>query len=682
MRLVSFRVMKYRSIEDSGEVTVDENVTTFVGTNESGKTNLMRALKKINQADLEFDDVIETPNWHFGSIGAGETFVKAEFKLDDEEIEQIVEMTMGTMLVDTVTFSKDRGMKLHCHLHANPSHLNFNAFRTRYLDPIIDIIGRINMSSFENGQSYINAIADAHRAMEEGILDDEDITQPGTREHIVQRMKHFQQVLDSTPRTTEIGEIYDILAEADSQIDNNPTVQKYLIGRLPQFIYFENTAIIDSRIHLPTFISKIDTNTLDEKEKTIKTLLDLGNLDAHDLSQLTREDGGSRAQVQKNKTKLRMILEKASEKISDKINGAWSQNEHDIKFDVQGDDLGVLVKNKSDGVELQLEEKSRGYQWFFSFYAIFNAESEQRHKDAIILLDEPALFLHPKGQSDFIKTILPELAIKNQILYTTHSPFMVDLTKPRSIHTVTLKDKSIDETIRKTTCVSGEVWDNDRDALFPLQSALHYTMAQSMFIGNKNLFVEGITDYWLLKGLSEILEPMGRIYLDKEVVIVPAAGATKIVPLVSMYKSQELNVAVLLDADREGKLAYDRITKNNLLHSKKVLLLSKIYGKTDEMSIEDIFPEDFYLKYTKIAYQKELQEKGISEITLSSKAPLITKRLECFFKENGLDSFHKTKPACVILSNLGKIDVSTLPTEMVKGFETLFERLNATMQLA
>ena len=68
MRLVSFRVTKYRSIEDSGEVNVDENITTFVGINESGKTNLMRALKKLNQNDLEFDDVVENPNWHFGSF--------------------------------------------------------------------------------------------------------------------------------------------------------------------------------------------------------------------------------------------------------------------------------------------------------------------------------------------------------------------------------------------------------------------------------------------------------------------------------------------------------------------------------------------------------------------------------------------------------------------------------------
>ena len=222
----------------------------------------------------------------------------------------------------------------------------------------------------------------------------------------------------------------------------------------------------------------------------------------------------------------------------------------------------MWVTNKNDNVRLQLEERSRGYQWFFSFYTVFNAESEQGHKDAIILLDEPALFLHPKGQSDFLKTVLPELAIKNQILYTTHSPFMVDLTKPNSIHTVTLKDTPIKGTCQKATHVSGEVWDNDRDALFPLQSALHYTMAQSMFIGTKNLIVEGVTDFWLLKGMSDILEAAGKVHLSNEIVFVPAAGATKTILLASIYKSQELDVAVLLDADKEGKLSYDLITKN------------------------------------------------------------------------------------------------------------------------
>ena len=680
MRLVSFRVTRYRSIEDSGEVSVDENITTFVGINESGKTNLMRALKKLNQNDLEFDDVVEDPNWHFGSFDPEEIFVKATFKLHSDEIRQVSEITNGMMSTDTVTFSKNKRMELSCSLHTNPDPLLFAVFRADYLDPIADIIGRIDAASLENGQEQIAGILNACRSIGKGIRDDADVRQPSALEQVRQRMANFQQTLGSIPQSAEIDEIGTAINKANSQISDNLTeVRSYLTNRLPQFIYFENTAIIDSRIHLPTFVKKIEANVLDEDEKTTKTLLDIGNLRAAELFRLGRENTKKRSQVLKDKARLSLTLSKASKKVSDEIDGVWSQNEHNIEFEVLGNDLRVWVTNKYDNVKLQLEERSRGYQWFFSFYTVFNAESEQGHKDAIILLDEPALFLHAKGQSDFLKTVLPELATKNQIIYTTHSPFMVDLAKPNSIHTVTLKDTSIGGVIQKATNVSGEVWDNDRDALFPLQSALHYTMAQSMFIGTKNLIVEGVTDFWLLKGMSNILESAKKSHLDDGIAFVPAAGATKTVLLASMYKSQELDVVVLLDADKEGKLSYESITKNKILRSQKVLLLNEVYGQTNDMTIEDLFPEDFYLKFVEITYQDELRESGIDKIVLSSKSPLIVRRLECFFEKENLGRFHKSRPARAILTELGQADIGTLPEELVKKFEMLFDRLNRTI---
>lgn len=678
MRLASFRVTKYRSIEDSGEVSVDENITTFVGINESGKTNLMRALKKLNQTDLEFDDVVENPNWHFGRFDPDETFVKATFRLDNNEIKQVNEIIDEVVSTDTVTFSKSKDMKLKCHFHTSSGPLLFATFQTDYLDPISNTISRIDSTSFDNGQERISSLLNTCRAIGEGILNDADLSQISTLESIRQRISNFQQVLESIPHVKEIDEISAILKKANSQI-NMVKVLNYLTSRLPRFIYFENTAIIDSKIHLPTFVDKITTNALDDDEKTAKTLLDLGNLDASKLYQLGQENAGNHDQVLKNKARLSLTLSKASKKVSDQIDGVWSQNKHNIEFEVLGNDLRVWVTNKNDNVRLQLEERSRGYQWFFSFYTVFNAESEQGHKDAIILLDEPALFLHAKGQSDFLKTVLPDLAIKNQILYTTHSPFMVDLAKPDSIHTVTLKDILIGGTNQRVTHVSGEVWDNDRDALFPLQSALHYTMVQSMFIGTKNLIVEGVTDFWLLKGMSDILAAVGKIHLNNEIVFVPAGGATKTILLASIYKSQELGVVVLLDADKEGKSSYDLITKNKILRSKNVLLLNEVDDQTREMTIEDMFPEDFYLRFVKTAYQDELRKKGIDNIVLSSRSPLIVKRLECFFKDKNLGDFHKNRPARAILAELGKTNINALSEDLVKKFETLFEKLNKTI---
>lgn len=665
--------MKYRSIEDSGEVSVDENITTFVGINESGKTNLMRALKKLNQDDREFDDVVENPNWHFGCFDPDEIFVRATFKLDNAEVQSTYKISGSMLSTDTVTFTKNKNMELECHFHTSASP-SFAVFKKNCLDPITDIINQLDPSLFNNENTQTNNLLNACHAIGEGIPDNSDFKKDNILELIKQRIDTFKQVLETFPHIEKITEIQDILERANSQIGVN-MVRNYLTSRLPRFIYFENTAMIDSRIHLPSFVHKMASNMLDEDEKTAKTLLDLGNLDASELHRLGQEDG-ERNQVLKNKERLSLKLSKASKKVSEQIDGVWSQNEHNTEFEVLGNDLRVWVTNKNDSVRLQLEERSRGYQWFFSFYTVFNAESEQGHKDAIILLDEPALFLHAKGQNDFLKTVLPDLAIKNQIIYTTHSPFMVDLAKPDAIHTVTLKDTTINGTNQNVTHVSDKVWDNDRDALFPLQSALHYTMAQSMFIGKKNLIVEGVTDFWLLKGMSDVLESAGKSYLKNEIVFVPAAGATRTILLASMYKSQELNVAVLLDADKEGKIAQDLITKNKILRDQRVLLVNEATDQIEKMTIEDMFPEDFYLKFVMATYQDVLRKRRIDEINLDPENPMIVKRLECFFKNNDLGDFNKNRPDRAILTELGKTNINELPEDLVKKFEKLFTKLN------
>ncbi len=651
MRLTSFRIQKYRSIEDSGEISVDENVTTFVGINESGKTNILRALKKINHVqDTKFDDLTEQPTWHYEDFNSDEIFVTATFKLNEEEREQVKDISNGTTL-NEIKFSKKKNMKPICHLESDQKAISFSSFAENYLSPIYSLIQNID-SSFDNGDAHKQNLIKTLDAIGNGIETELNVRQPQFLKKVKTRIEDFENALASIPddilNKTKVKSLLDKISNEVVE-DSVDEIKNYLIKKIPRFIYFENTEIIDSRIHLPTFIQKLDNNNMDREDKTAKTLLDLGQLDAHQLYKLRSEEG-DREVVKKNKDKLARILDLASKKVSEEIDSLWTSNEHYIEFQVQGDDLRVWVINKEDRIKFPLEERSRGYQWYFSFYTVFNVESEQNHKDAIILLDEPALFLHAKGQEDFLNKTLPILVKKNQIIYTTHSSSMIDLSKPESIHTVTLKEESISGNKQKASHISNEVWDSDRDALFPLQSALHYTMAQSMFIGRKNLIVEGISDFWLLSSASILLESAGKTHLKDDFVFVPAGGATKSVLFAATYKAQNLDVAVLLDADKEGKNAYEHIVKNKILIDKKVCMINDIFNKLENMSIEDIFPQDYYLKFVQLAYSRELEEKGIKGITPDSQNPMIVKRIEDFFKKNNLGEFHKSRPNRVLLS--------------------------------
>lgn len=670
MRLVSFRVKKYRSIEDSGEIRVDDNVTTLVGINESGKTNVMRALRKINSVrDTKFEDLTEHPTWHFGDVNPSEIFVTATFKLDDSEKEHIEEICDSDSPGE-VTFSRSKNMTLYSHLEPIDP-LPFASFEKNYLQPIRDVL---NKSDIPSGGGAQSSLIPAFDLIGKGLQPNVNVRTPQFLPNIKSAVGSFKAVIPAEhPKRGEVCSLLDKINEITE--DCTEKVNAYLFERLPRFIYFENTGIIDSRIYLPTFVQKLDAGGLDEDELTAKTLLDLGKLDPHKILKWSEEDEDS-PQARQNKNRLEQTLSLASKKVSEEIDEIWSSNNHNIEFSVHGPHLQVWVKNKHDGLKLQLEERSRGYQWYFSFYTIFNVESKQRHKDAIILLDEPALFLHAKGQDDFLNKTLPKLGEKNQIIYTTHSPSMIDLSRPRSIHTVVLKDEVVNGSTQKVSRISNEVWDSDRDALFPLQAALHYTMAQSMFIGKKNLVVEGITDYWLLNSASALLEAAGKAHLKDDFAFVPAGGGTKSILLATMYKSQDLDVAVLLDADREGENAQNQIVKSKILGKKKVLLINEIFGETKNMSIEDVFPEEYYLKFVQSAYEKELGGKGITDINLTSRDPMIVNRITEFFKSNDLGKFNKSRPDKEILNELGRADIGDLPAELVGRLETMFGKIN------
>ena len=61
-----------------------------------------------------------------------------------------------------------------------------------------------------------------------------------------------------------------------------------------------------------------------------------------------------------------------------------------------------MSDDKRPGIDIELESRSAGFQWFFSFYLVFLVEFEEGHKDAVLLLDEPGLHLHPTAQQELI----------------------------------------------------------------------------------------------------------------------------------------------------------------------------------------------------------------------------------------------------------------------------------------
>lgn len=683
MRLIKFKVVKYRSIEDSGEIPVDENITTFVGINESGKTNAMRALRKLNNInDTRFNELTEHPVWHFGNFNPKEIFITATFKLVENERKEIGQLDSAYSDLQEISFSRRKNMELVCHFKEKDEiAIPYGSFYSRYVSPISALIEKIDPNFILNNVNQKTHIQNIFNSIGTGFENQLNMRKPEILNSIKTQLTSLRQALNTIstqpnlPPQSYIPQITSLLDKIESEVkeDGSEKVKNYLIEHLPRFIYFENIGVIDSRIRLPSLVESIKTNDLDDEERTAKTLLDLAHLDPARLLSLSSEEGKDTPTIIHDKDTLSQMCSQASARVTREINSIWPQKENSIEIQVNGNFLRVWIINK-DGVRLQLEERSRGYQWYFSFYVVFNVESEKRHKDAILLLDEPALFLHALAQKDFLEKALPQLAEKNQIIYTTHSPFMINLNRPYAIHTVTIDD----DKEPKMTHISVDHWASDKEALFPLQSAVGYHLAQSMFIGQRNFIVEGITDYWIMSSASALFSANGKTSLDQSFVLTPAGGGTKTVLYAKTYVSQELKVGVLLDSDNEGKIAKEQLIKEKILKTNQILILNDVFDKPNQpMSIEDVFPDDYYLKFVEAVYKNEL---GGKKIVLDSQNPMLVKRVEAFFAKNGLGTFDKTKPALAITKEFGKVDFKDIPPALVENFEKLFATINGVMK--
>jgi len=374
-----------------------------------------------------------------------------------------------------------------------------------------------------------------------------------------------------------------------SQPDLKSKAEEWLKARLPIFIYFEDYGRLKTRIHLPTFIAKQKTPPKDPEDqmlhRTQVAMFEWANLDAAELQKLgmPRQENETQETVDRRKAERARILESASYHLSGDWVDWWDQRTHNLKISADGDELELRVSDNVNPWEIAFGERSRGFQWFFSFYLTFLVESGKTHKGAIVLLDEPGLHLHPTAQEKLL-SFFQRIAGKNQIIYSSHSMFMVDPEHVDNVRTVYLLAKDADNPkSRAYTRVSeGTEPEGDRDTLLPMQAAGAYRLAQTVFLGKRTLIVEGISDYWLLKALSNYVQEHGGGGLHEDTLVLWAGGTSHMLPLASIMSAREQmgpnRMAVLLDSDRAGLDKARKLVEMMVHGQDSVMLLGDAIG--------------------------------------------------------------------------------------------------------
>jgi len=441
--------------------------------------------------------------------------------------------------------------------------------------------------------------------------------------------------------------------------------RQWVVENMPYFLYFGEYEVLDSAIYMPEFVQRVKNDDKSPKTRVQRALFRHVGADIDELAKLGHHEHGEGPQpaIQEQIDKLTILADSAQQAMTRKFSDWWEQRRHTFSYQFNGDYFRIWVSDDLDPAKVELEQRSQGMRYFFSFYLVFLVEAEEGHLDCILLLDEPGLHLHGTAQAKLIH-FFEKLSQQNQLFYTTHSPFMIDgahLERARAVY----------ETPEGTK-VSADVWPRDKDTLFPLQAALGYSVCQTLFVARRQVLVEGLTDYMLLSVLNERLKAEGKPALEDDIVLLPMGGTTNLAPLGSLLIGHDVEVAILLDSDHAGESAIKKLRNVIADVDSRCVRISDAVDDDGVEELEQMMPEAYYLDAVKRAYPDvkftfNKEEQGIANVV---------DRVDAFLKRKGHGKLEKWRPIQQVIAdiNAGSEDV---PATLIEAASAVLSRLNA-----
>ena len=628
MRLENAQVVFFRNILDSQEVEVQPDVTCLVGKNESGKTSFLSALHVLNPAVPAAIDLKDYPAWLSkghrldGRILEDETPIRATFVLEPQEIKDVAaEFGPSVQEIKSVIVRRAYSGDLEIDMEFDEAAWT-QEFVAKHCEDLLD------GSSTPARASELGKVLDAivAKAPEEGEPDSRPAAKAAKNE---------------------------LVKACGPQLQPEKKVLDWVQERLPKFLYVGRYHTLPDKIEIQR-VASANYESLGDNDRIAKSLLELSSAD-------TKLAMGADYERRKRE------LNDTANALTQEIPEYWSQNENirvEIDYDQAIENAQPIVKHlhvrlydSEHMVSLPFGERSSGFQWFFSFLCAFS-RYRQSGRPVVLLLDEPALGLHATAQRDFLRYIDEKLSGRCQVVYTTHSPFMVNPARMERVRPVEDRGR------KHGAAITRDVLTTDRDTIFPLQGAIGYDLAQNLFVGPYNLIVEGVSDLAYLQVLSRVLGASGRQALDERCTIVPVGGVGQIATFVALL-GRHVDATVLIDSTKQGNQRLDQLLNQGLLRKSRVIGIGEI-TKQQEADIEDLFSVGEYLALFNEAFGKTYKESDLNG------ADPVVRRLA---RAEGKDRFDHGRPADVLMRKAKpKFSKSTLD-----NFEQLFARINSTL---
>jgi energy-coupling factor transporter ATP-binding protein EcfA2 len=560
MRLEKLQITNFRCIEDTTEFNVSD-VTCLVGKNESGKTTILQAIERLNPQNpqhAEYDLTRDYPRRHLNDYQErheerAARVVRSVWSLTDADIANL-EATFGEGCLTARTFELEK----------------------RYQ---AKTLGKLPLD------------------------------EPKVLKHLIHEAGCAPEELASLAGFQTLQALHDhIISLGDDVSDQMKALLQKLAGfpelslehaahrvvSIPKFMYFSNYDRMSGDVSIEKLKEDIANDKVGEGDRVFRDFLRFAGTTLDELSNINQYEP------------LTARVEAASIKITDQIFEYWSQNQHlKVRFTIDAGKSGdaepfntgtvmrARVYNGLHDMTVPFSDRSAGFIWFFSFLVTFS-QVKRDHCNVIILLDEPGLNLHGRAQADLLRYIEEKLRPNHQVVFTTHSPFMVPTDRldwVRTVEDVVVQDRQ--RFVSIGTKVGGPVLSTDSDRLFPLQAALGYEITQSLFVGEHTLLVEGPSDILYLKAVSNELSARGRTALDKRWVVCPCNGIDRVAAFLSLFGGNKLHIAVLLDYAKGQRKKVDQLKESRLLQDGHVFTITE-FVQQDEGDVEDLLGTELY----------------------------------------------------------------------------------------
>jgi len=644
MDLESVKIERFKSIHDSTWVEIDD-ITALVGPNEAGKTAFLEALTKLNpvKSSDTYDITQEFPR----SFPAQERHkqeddpdpvVSVKLNITESDIERIdLPNANGIISSENLILRKDYG-------------------------------GNYIWEFDVDEDQFVHSLLDKYRTHPQV----EDTLRESTT---IQELSRALSETDS--ETEEIDELREEVSTIHRQDVQNYIASNYFEDLVPQFLYFDDYYIMTDSVVLDDLIRK-DESEIKKEEETFIAFI---NRAGYTLQEIREIDDFE---------ELISDLEHAANELTSQFFSYWSQSAdlqiriRDRTFvdnDREKMRLQIRIYNQRHKNTLPFSQRSRGFKWFFSFLSFFSQIDNPDEVDLVLLLDEPGLNLHARAQYDLLEYINEELSEEHQVLYTTHSPFMLE---PSRLHRARMVEDKVETGTDETlgTKITDRIVETGHDALFPLQAALGFDVVQSLAVGPQILVVEGPSDLMYLTAISDIAGQVGLTPLDHRWSPVPVGGTGQIGNFVSIFGSTSLDVGVLIDSDGTSDRILSDIDDRGVIEEDEIFVLGE-FAEKSEADIEDLFPEDFFTQLVEDAYDRQITLSDVDEIdldTIDFGHPRITKQIERFFSIHGINAgnFNHSKPAKQLQQNI-EIYADELDTDDLEYFDQVFTELNSLL---